>query len=146
MSPRSLPVFLKEVFSGLFSSSSTQQTYHSSPRSSTSKFTATVCRWRSAVFPWKNLIRGGELFCLYRRNREMEVIEPAEAESQFSCSWLIYTGVPINHHWLWSHHRQSANIEGPCSSHLHCLPLPTSSATSSSSSSSFILKTSLFPR
>ena len=40
MAPRSLPVFLKEVFSGLFPSSSTQQTYHSSQRNSTSKFTA----------------------------------------------------------------------------------------------------------
>ena len=40
MSSRSLPVFLKEVSSGLSSSSSTQQTYHSSQRSSTLTFIA----------------------------------------------------------------------------------------------------------
>ena len=67
---------------------------------------------RSAVFPRKGgaiLICGGELFCIYRRDREMDGIEPAKAESlqnpvhldgyvaaacqgefQFSCSWLIH--------------------------------------------------------
>ena len=92
-------------------------------------------------------IRGGKLFCMYRRNWEMDGIEPAEAESrqnpvhldgyvaaarqgefQFSCSWLIHTGMPINHQQPWRHHRLPADNEGPCSSYLHCLLLPASSA------------------
>ena len=67
------------------------------------------------VFPRKGLIRGGKLFCLYCRNREMDGIETAEAEFrqnpvhldgymaaacqgglQVSCSWLIHTRMPIN--------------------------------------------------
>ena len=43
---------------------------------------ALLCRRRSAVFPRKGLIRGGELFCLYCRNREMDDFQPAEAESR----------------------------------------------------------------
>ena len=98
---------------------------------------------RSWPHPW------WRTFLLVCRNREMDGIEPAEAEPhqnpvhldgtwymaaacqggfQFSCSWFIHTGVPINRHWPWSHHRQSADIEGPRSSRLHCLLLPASSA------------------
>ena len=81
-----------------------------------------------------------KFLCMYRRDREMDGIEPAEAESrqnpvhldgyvaaarqgefQFSCSWLIHTGMPINCQQPWSHHRLPADNEGPCSSYLHCL-------------------------
>ena len=77
----------------------------------------------------------------------MDGIEPAEAESrqnpvhldgyvaaarqgefQFSCSWLIHTGMPIKRQQPWSYHRQPADNEGPCSSYLHCLLLQASSA------------------
>ena len=48
-----------------------------------------LCRWRSAVFPRKGFIRGGELFCLHCRNREMDGIETEEAKSQQSQSiWM----------------------------------------------------------
>ena len=78
----------------------------------------------------------------------MDGIESAEAESrqtavhldeyiymaaarqggfQFSCPWLIHTEMPINRQQPWSHRRQPADNEGPCSSYLHCLLLPASS-------------------
>ena len=67
-------------------------THHKGVQPQISQYT--VCRWRLAVFPRKGLIRGGELFCLYRRNREMDAILhclplPASSTTYRASSTLI---------------------------------------------------------